>query len=499
MFNLFRLHDWKEDLTPRSWIKVGGKKLLNEMRKIVIEILNNKNISIRELAKIIASKLNTKWEFIASYLREIKNNRWKERRPFIPIPLIESLLETKSPEGGEEKWNVIHLAEWFVCGVPLSKPIRLPKKLTKGLAKICGAHVADGTLVKSKTKHGFSYTWRITHGDRIALEYLRSWIKDSFGIDAKIKKSNHGNFYIISINRKVVFRFLTRIIGFPIGDKSSIISMPEIIRNSNQEMKRNFALGVLNFDGCVNIDGCVWLTSKSKRLRDKVAEIMKNDGLEVFTSTKSDKNGRWYLRSKALENRSLLLNYFIKRSKPWLRAKGFIDNFKNEDILSIFKKTSTSKTSLKEVLNLVIKLKTFDKIVLSRKLGVNEKTSRTYLKILEKAGIIKKIKSNSRISFPVILDNFDDTTRLKLNSRFRKRLFQKLLDKYKTLTKLAEVMKTNIKNVSRWKLSQRKLTINNFKKLLALVGLKEKEASNGIEGFGKNIYVLTDYLNQSYS
>jgi len=396
-FDLFALHDSKEDLVPRNWIKFGGEKLIEKVREIFFDIIK-KGYTKQEIAEAISFELRVSSITTSRELWEVMNNKWTGRKNYIPIPVLYQLIKLWQPQNFEDKkLEIINLVKQLVSNSSRSVPIKAVKNLSTDLSKIAGAHAADGTLAKSKTaKNSSIYLWRVVDGDEDSLKALKLWIKNIFDINAKIKKSDYDNSYIIEIKNKAIFRYLNKIIKFKIGDKRSTVSIPPIIKNSNLGIKRNFALGVMTFDGCVDTYGYARLGVRSKKLRNSVVNLMRKDGIDVRID-KSREN-EFSFRVNIFKN-IRILDYFAKNTIQWYRAQLFLNNFNTKNVFEIFKGNSNNKITLEKVLETSKKLNSFDINLLIDQLDVSKRALRAYLRILEKSNFIQVDRSHHKLTY----------------------------------------------------------------------------------------------------
>jgi len=397
-FDLFMLYDSFEDKVPRNWIKFGGEELMKKVREIVSDIIK-RGYTKQEIAKTISSELGVSSITISRELWEILNNRWTGREYYIPIPVLYQLMKLWQPRQFEnKKFEVINLVERLVSNSSRSIPVKAVKNLSTDLSKIAGAHAADGTLSKFKTsKNSSNYLWRVVDGDEDSLKALKLWIKNIFDISAKIKKSAYDNSYIIEIRNKVIFRYLNKMFEFKIGDKTSTVSIPYIIENSSLDNRRNFALGVMTFDGCVDAYGYVRLGVRSKKLRNVIVNLMREDSIDVRID-KSRKN-EFSFRVNIFKNNTKILDYFAKNTIQWYRAKLFIDNLNTKNIFELFKGNKNNKITLERVLETSKKLNIFDINLLIGQLGVSKRTLRAYLRILEKSNFIEINRDHHKLTY----------------------------------------------------------------------------------------------------
>lgn len=486
-FNLFQLHDDREDKSPRSWLRLKGEKLLEEVRSILSEIIN-KHGSLPNISKIVAERLDANPLTVENNLRCIRNNKWyTSRKNDVSIPLIDALLKIWDIKRYEKKkWELIELTEFLIAYK--SKPTKAVKELILELCKIAGAHAADGTLSHTRfSKSGFAHRWIIIERDEKAIKSLKEWIENVFGVNVNIKKSNYEDAFKIVIDNKVIFRYLTKILGFKTGHKIYTVSMPSVIQKSNLNMRRNFALGVLTFDGCVDIHGYVRMGLMNEKLRDSVVEVMKEDGIDVKFSRY--KRGEFVMRVFIKENDPRILNYFDGNSIKYILAKFFIDGSNAENIMELFNGNVNSKINLRDVLEISRKLRVYTISTLRKCLELSHRTMRAYLRILEKAGYLEVIRPKDIVTIPLVLDNIDDKTAVMLENNYRDEFFNRVLigSSQKDLARVIGVFPSVVNN---WKCGRNKIQIKYLKRLLNINNkMDEKEILDSIKSLNKNIYI----------
>jgi len=492
MFDLFQLHQ-KEDKVPRNWIKIGGKDLIVEIRKLLVKVLNS-GYSLLEIAKMISKNTITNLHTTERQLREIKTDKWYTRKNYIAIPLLDCLIKINKQEDYEKlKWKFIRLAESIICNTSRSRPIIAVKELSTSLCKIAGAHAADGTLhIRKTAKNSYSYFWSVLDGDENALLFLKELIIETFGLDITVKKSKGKNSFFIAISNKIIVRYLHKILGFPLGKKFDSVDIPKIIKESNKEMRSAFALGVLTFDGCVDAYGYARLDIKSKKLRDSISRSLKENDIKVMNGKQKRKD--YTLKVRIIENNFRILKYFAPETLQWYRAKVFVGNH-SENLIDLFQGNSNNKINLKEVMKETKKLRIFTISQLQNKLKVSKRTLRAYLKILEKVNIIKIIKSNNPIDHNLSIGNLDITTGINLKEDFRCQLFEKALSKFNQQKELARIIGVYPSYIWEWK-NGRAIELGNLKKILEICNMNLSSISSYIENLNKNVYI---YVNGTFT
>lgn len=396
-FDLFKLHVSKEDIGARSYIKVFGKELFNNIKIMINDVLKSRHEKITHLSKRIAKKLNIHYDTVLKMLR----NRSNRKGVALSI-LIELLNEWKINCNKSEKDIInkkLKLQNYFEklgCGSKEKNEVKPVKKLDITLAKIAGAHMADGHLLKEKTFGGFSYKIIILDGYKNNLEAFSKWIKSIFGINVKVKKLKC-NAWKIDITNKIIGRYLELFFGFPSGVKT-YYNLPKAIENSSKEIKRAFVVGLFSFDACVETDKTISYGIANKILRDQAGKILKESDLE-FTLQKKTKY--YHLKTSVLDKNKLKkwLNFFEPNTEKWFKIvdviKGFdkrVSSF-NEAVFvfsTIYK--DGMKTNIPHIISTLKKLKICDKYILAKKLNVGVSTLYRYIHILENANILTRTK-----------------------------------------------------------------------------------------------------------
>lgn len=129
-----------------------------------------------------------------------------------------------------------------------SKPINIPKYLTKEFAVILGIMLGDGHLMKNRKRLSLELT------NEPLLKYIALAIENIFQIKVKIRSRLPKNpdwkiLYYFYIDNSAMFQLFEQL-GVPKGKKSSIIRVPKIIQQTkNLELKKAFAIGVLLAEG----------------------------------------------------------------------------------------------------------------------------------------------------------------------------------------------------------------------------------------------------------
>jgi hypothetical protein len=417
MLDLFKLHISEEDVFPYSWICAGGKNLYPVLNRIVEEIVKERAISKWKLSEIISKKLNYELSCVGSCLYGYKN--------FIPLILIQTVVKiwekTFNTSSEAIKENLLKSIEYLKLNNGIATKIKAVKEITEELAKIVGAHAADGTLacriefyseskdllesfkkkefpsslnkvffdkerrvyrfgfnvndiekkkiikrvrnnkliIERKIQIKYEYRIKIIDQHKESVTKCSEWFLKCFGKRLKLKKLKRNNAFEISFKDKIIARYFNVFFEFPFGRRSRIIKEPKIIKNSSFNIRKAFAIGVMTFDGCASITGRIFLQSMSKHLCECIEEIMRLEKLKV--KKRKDKVGRWCIEVEAPKNLKeafLMASFFEKNSIKRIRVE-----------LSVVKKFEKRVRSENELLNILESIYSFDA---NRKIGIKD-------------------------------------------------------------------------------------------------------------------------------
>jgi len=476
-FDLFKLHVVDEDIGPRSYIKVYGKYLFNQINKIIEDILK-KNDKITYLSRRIAKKLDCHTDTVLKMLISKSSGNW------ISLPVILELLNewkikcNKSEENiNEIKQKLQSSFEKLGCGSKERNEVKAVKHLNVNLAKIAGAHMADGHLCKEKTFRGYSYKIMIIDEYKCNIEAFSRWIKEVLGINVKIKKAQ-SNAWGMVVRNKIVGRYLKIFFGFPAGVKT-YYNLPKIIENSSREIKRAFVIGLLSFDGCVETDKTVSYGIANETLRNQIASILKEFNLHTKLQKKV---GFYHLRTAVLNKNNIRkwMDFFEPNTEKWFKLKDMVEGFNTkvvsyDEAMYVLNKIYKNgmKTNIPKIVSILKELKVCDKYVLADKLKIAVSTLYRYIHILESANILIRTKNPNYID----LSNFHNIhARIFLTKDFISKLFKKLKQKgylRKELALKLEVCKGSVNNWAQYKYN---ISISKLKKLLKLADIELKDS-----------------------
>lgn len=171
------------------------------------------------------------------------------------------------------------------------KGLFLPSKLTEDLAYICGVLIGDGHLGFRKEKKDY-FIKCVGHPDDekgLYDDIIAPAFKRVFGIEIKPKLYDNKTTYGFQIYSKSLLTFFSEFVGLPIGKKSDIIRIPDIIKKSDR-MTRAFVRGYADTDFCLTLKKryrdkpyypVILGVSKSKEMMKEVANYLEINGFNV--------------------------------------------------------------------------------------------------------------------------------------------------------------------------------------------------------------------------
>jgi hypothetical protein len=463
-FDLFKLYDSEKDIRPFSWIcfdkNDGVKKVLDDLLKI---IKTRHGLSPKRLARIISERLKCHPSGIERYFY---TKKW------IAIPVILEMLEYVSEDRGYEiKKNFIHNAKLLKCAGSTSEAVKAVKQLTPNLCKIVGIHGADGTLVlkfviySSKSNlikinnkirkfldkplvirydkwrnmncvtlcaYGddfhkindiiknfdvnikLSYFFRVVENYKKPIKILSDLIYSEFGLRKKPIKFSGADAWTYTCANKILIRYLNLFFNFPLGDKSSTVDIPYIIKKSSYEYQRSFWSGFLQFDGSVEWDRRMSLYSSSKRIIISLGRFLENNKIKVNYHLRRDKKGQYNLKFYDKSNK---LDLFFEGTLKYQKiTRDFNKKVKNiDETLKILKKLTYTPTTKITADKLFLKLRDIGSIdsvaelhrLVSKDIDIERTSLSTQLNILEFCNIVKS-RMNWRKKEYMFNDNIDE-------------------------------------------------------------------------------------------
>lgn len=148
------------------------------------------------------------------------------------------------------------------------------------IGEVAGIFAGDGTLYR--TQGGIVMEVR---GDSREVEYYEKYVRKlfgkAFGIKLKVIKRYYANKtgYVLGIRvcGKRTKEFLSDFLGFPIGEKSDIVRVPDIILK-NQNSWISYVRGIFDTDGSVYVRKC----GAGLAYRQPVIDIFSNSNEHIL-------------------------------------------------------------------------------------------------------------------------------------------------------------------------------------------------------------------------
>ena len=278
LIDLLELHHPKD--TEKSSVRGVGGRLLNEIfNELCEDYIERNRISYKVLANEIL-------EVNAASVQNWRgfNQNYNDGHP-IPLWALKKLLELNELQYTDKHKEIINSISYLQCG-RVSEKLRAQKFLTPELAKLCGAHAADGCLNGAKNKGPLSARWDLGDQEKENVLEARNWLENCFGFKPILMQK--GKMAYTWSNKQIISRYLTRIFDFPIGSKCDIVKMPAIFKTNDkrvfgsadkqalQILQLEFSKEVINFDGHSTLSGNVvqaGFGSNSRPLLEDVKEV----------------------------------------------------------------------------------------------------------------------------------------------------------------------------------------------------------------------------------
>jgi transcriptional regulator with XRE-family HTH domain len=344
--DLFKLHSKKEDNTPFKWILASGTELSTKIDSILGTLYLK--FKKKDLDSLLAHKLKVSKVTIQRLRRN--GRKWY---PIIFLQTLMKLCKSLNISDEELKNELAKKIELIKCNNAFAKPVKAVKKLTINFCKIAGAHAADGTL--------FGSLIRITDEDKQAVEAFKGWIENLFEVKLpQVVPVKNKREWSLTFHSKIIARYLKIFFKFPSGTKTYFVDEPKIIKNSNLDFRKAFALGVLTFEAGIGIKPKIEFCVSSKRLRDSICKILELTGLEIRKS-KSGKYWRFWSKVLTPNDASKWLEMFEQKTEKWFKIYEIANGFQGKvssvtDVFEIFDEVYPSKSGSKVSLNDIFRI-----------------------------------------------------------------------------------------------------------------------------------------------
>ena len=280
LIDILRLHH-PEDSEKSAVRAYGGIKLNELFNELCLSLVKYKSMRLKQLTDVFGVNPNSikNWRGL--------NCKYKEGHP-VPLWALEKILELTNSRYGAGHREIIKTINHLKTG-RTAKRVRAAIYLDENLARLCGAHAADGSLYGWKDRGPVTARWDIGDLEKSNIDAAREWIKELFEIDTP--ELSKGRMSYTWSNMQVISRYLTLIFDFPIGRKTETVKEPKILsgndnrlltslsKDMSNKLRLEFAKEVINFDGHSTMTGgivSVGLGVNSPHLRSSIAEIFGN-------------------------------------------------------------------------------------------------------------------------------------------------------------------------------------------------------------------------------
>ncbi len=119
------------------------------------------------------------------------------------------------------------------------------------LAEVCGVHAGDGYLRGEGQRWELDISGNVEEKDYYD-HHLKLLFENLFGIEVNCRFFPHRSTYGFVIRNREVIKTMHEL-GFPYGNKSTIIKVPKkVMKSNNNEVLSRFLRGLFDTDGCVH-------------------------------------------------------------------------------------------------------------------------------------------------------------------------------------------------------------------------------------------------------
>ena len=130
------------------------------------------------------------------------------------------------------------------------KGLRLPKKMSRGLAELIGIHFGDGSM-SNKYNYSYKIVYSCNIEERGYADYISESYKRSFKIDLKKYINKKKNCIDLTLYSKSLCTYLNEVLTIPFSPKNNL-QIPFIIL-SDKEYLISFLRGLFDTDGCITV------------------------------------------------------------------------------------------------------------------------------------------------------------------------------------------------------------------------------------------------------
>lgn len=187
-----------------------------------------------------------------------------------------------------------------------------PIPLNEKTAYLAGVIIGDGYIADSfkghKSPNSRNYRVYIDLTDFEFLSTIANLTKEVVSMSVPIREKKvpegHMSSWSFAVTNKSWWYFFTETLGVPAGKKSRVVTVPQLILNGSNTVKREFLAGLFDTDGGFRSE-TIGLTTASKTMGEQVALLFKEFGFECGISSWIIKKYDWRYYGLRLRRRDV--------------------------------------------------------------------------------------------------------------------------------------------------------------------------------------------------
>lgn len=294
--------------------------------KLNLFLLHSKLDSNREL---ILVENNSKLNYILGEIGNQTSFKINRDKKWLPIKDIIKLISYLSPSVRNCYYGRILETLSYFRSTTTKETVKLPIYLSNDLLYIIGVIIGDGSLFNPKTKK--TYTIHICGTNK---RYIKNTItplmKSLFDLEYYPNGKHRENKKILYewyVSRKALRRYFQIFFEIPIGKKSHIVRIPQILNDLSIENKASFLAGLMDTD---------WGYEYYLFGTGSASKMLLEDTKEILTNTFNINNLRIFERNIGGKFRSYSMS--IPKQEIVNFSKIFKDRLKNKDRVQLIEK-----------------------------------------------------------------------------------------------------------------------------------------------------------------
>ncbi len=203
---------------------------------------------------------------------------------------------------------------------------KIPPRLNEKLAHFIGIHLGDGHLNKKVHDYRMYYNGHFINEFEWYHSFLTNLIYELF--NKKVTPSKGHNTIMIVFSSKAIHSFLNKVCELPIGSKSNC-DVPDIIKESNKNIKRAFLRGLADTDFSlvfknrhknINYYPVIDHHTPNKKLSKSIVDLLLNLGFNIHSGERLMKREDKFHKSCYFQING------VKALEKWMREIGFTSN-----------------------------------------------------------------------------------------------------------------------------------------------------------------------------